>query len=137
MTGGAGGRAEPAADAAADAAAAGAPTATAAELPVANEEGAMSGFTVQHVAERSRFEVRSGERPAGFVAYRSRPGVITFTHTEIEHAFEGRGVGSTLVRAALDDARRRHLAVVPACPFVRAYIERHPDYADLVADEAR
>jgi len=61
-----------------------------------------------------------------------------FTHTEIDDASEGRGLGSTLVRAALDDARRRGLSVRPDCPFVRAYVARHPDdYLDLVPEELR
>jgi predicted GNAT family acetyltransferase len=61
-----------------------------------------------------------------------------FTHTDIDDAFEGRGLGSTLVRAALDTARERGLAVRPDCPFVRAYVAKHPDeYLDLVPEELR
>jgi predicted GNAT family acetyltransferase len=59
---------------------------------------------------------------------------LVFTHTEVDPDHEGEGVGSTLVRGALDDARRRGMPVVPRCPFVRAWIERHPDYADVRAD---
>jgi predicted GNAT family acetyltransferase len=72
-----------------------------------------------------------------FTAYRLEPGRIVFTHTEVPKAAEGHGVGQELVRFALDDARARGLAVVPLCPFVAAFIERHPEYRDLVArDEA-
>jgi hypothetical protein len=53
-------------------------------------------------------------------------------HTEVEEAVEGTGVGSQLVREALDDFRARGLGVVPVCPFVSAYLRRHPEYADVV-----
>jgi len=67
-----------------------------------------------------------------FIEYRLKPGAIVFTHTEVPEQSEGHGVGDALVRFVLDDARARGLAVVPLCPFVRAWIERHPDYKDLV-----
>ncbi|MFL6028108.1 MAG: GNAT family N-acetyltransferase [Friedmanniella sp.] len=82
--------------------------------------------------ERSWYEARVDDRRAGVAAYRLRDGVITFTHTVVEDAYEGQGIGGALARAALDDARRRGLAVVARCPFISAWIERHPDYADLV-----
>jgi len=94
--------------------------------------------TVLDVPERSRFEIHVDGRLAGFAQYRSKPGLLVFTHTEIDDAFEGRGLGSTLVRAALDTARRRGVAVRPDCPFVRASIARHPDeYLDLVPEDLR
>ena len=66
-------------------------------------------------------------------AYQREGGTIVFTHTLVPHAIEGRGVGSKLIRAALDAARDAGLKVVPQCPFVAAYIARHPDYRDLLA----
>jgi len=57
---------------------------------------------------------------------------IAFLHTEVPPALEGRGIASTLARAALEDARARNLTVVPLCPFVRSYIQRHPEYLELV-----
>jgi uncharacterized protein len=95
--------------------------------------------TVLDVAERSRFEIHDGGRLAGFAQYRMKDsGLIVFTHTEIDDAVEGRGLGSALVRAALDATRSRGLSVRPDCPFVRAYIARHPDeYLDLVPEELR
>jgi predicted GNAT family acetyltransferase len=94
--------------------------------------------TVADAPERSRFEIQVDGRLAGFAAYREKPGLLVFTHTEIDDAYEGRGLGSTLVRAALDDARSRGLSVRPDCPFVRAYVARHPDdYLDLVPEELR
>ena len=57
---------------------------------------------------------------------------ITFTHTEVPIELEGRGIASQLARYALDDARRRGLRVIPLCPFISAYIRRHPEYNDIV-----
>ena len=65
--------------------------------------------------------------------YRLRPGRVTFTHTEVPDALAGRGIGKRLVKAALDDARAKGLKVVPACPFVKHYIETHPEERDLLA----
>ena len=65
--------------------------------------------------------------------YRLRPGRISFTHTEVPDALEGKGIGSRLVKSALDDARAQGLKVVPICPFVKHYIDTHPEYGDLVA----
>src|SRR5260370_166538 len=65
------------------------------------------------------------------VAYRLHGDRIVFTHTEVPAALEGRGIASVLARTALADASARQLQVVPLCPFVRAYIERHPEYQSL------
>jgi len=88
---------------------------------------------VVHVPEASRYELRLDGRLIGLAAYRRREGRIAFTHTEIDEACEGRGFGSRLAAAALDDARRQGLVVVPLCPFITYYIERHPEYQQLVA----
>ncbi|MEU6426555.1 GNAT family N-acetyltransferase [Microbispora sp. NPDC046973] len=87
--------------------------------------------------EASRFEITVDGALAGFADYRLNGPRISFTHTEIDPAFEGRGLGSTLVRAALDAARDAGLSVLPFCPFVKRYIERHPDYLDLVPADQR
>jgi uncharacterized protein len=93
--------------------------------------------TVQEVAERSRFEILVGSTRAGLAAYAVEDGAIRFTHTEIDDAYEGKGLGGTLVRGALDAVRARRLAVLPECPFVRGWIARHPDYVDLVPEAER
>ena len=74
---------------------------------------------------------------AGFVAYRLRPGLIAFIHTEVDDAFEGHGIGSALVGEALEDARRRGLEVLPFCPFVNSYMQKHHEYVDLVSESRR
>ncbi|MFL6843654.1 MAG: GNAT family N-acetyltransferase [Allosphingosinicella sp.] len=65
-------------------------------------------------------------------AYRLRPGRISFTHTEVPEALAGRGIGKRLVKAALDDVRAQGLKVVPICPFVKHYIDTHPEEQDLL-----
>ena len=91
------------------------------------------GFTVTDQPEASRYELRDGDDLVGFSRYHLRPGTIVFTHTQVSDEYEGQGAGSQLAREALDDARRRGLRVVARCPFIASWIERHPDYADLVA----
>jgi predicted GNAT family acetyltransferase len=92
---------------------------------------------VLDVPERSRFEIRVGGETAGFTEYRRAPGRIAFIHTSIDPRFEGRGLGSELVRTALLSARTDGLAVLPFCPFVRSYIAGHPEYLDLVPEDMR
>lgn len=84
--------------------------------------------------ERERYEIHLGDELAGFTQYRLRRGLIAFVHTEIGDRFEGQGLGGRLIAFALDDARARGLAVLPFCPFVSAYIQRHPGYVDLVPE---
>lgn len=71
-----------------------------------------------------------------FAAYKLHDGAITFTHTSVPHKIAGQGIGSRIVRFALNDARMRGWKVVPRCPFVADYIRRHPEYQDLVAPSA-
>jgi hypothetical protein len=88
-------------------------------------------------AERSRFELHVGGELAGFVMYRIRGQAIDLVHTEVDPRFQGGGLASKLAQASLDDARTRHLAVLPTCPYVRSWIRRHPDYAELVPADLR
>jgi uncharacterized protein len=93
--------------------------------------------TVTDVSDRRRFEIAVEGAVLGFAEYRRRPGVISFLHTEIDPAREGEGLGTLLVKAALDTARAEGLAVLPYCPFVRGFIDRHREYLDLVPVERR
>ena len=83
--------------------------------------------------DHHRYELRAGHEVVGFLVYRLGDSVITLVHTEVDPAHSGQGHAATLARGALDDARSRGLAVVPSCPYVASYIEKHPEYADLVA----
>jgi predicted GNAT family acetyltransferase len=87
--------------------------------------------------EARRYEARLGHRLVAYAEYRRALGRVIFIHTVVSPEFEGRGVGSRLAAGALDDVRARGLTVTPRCPFIAAYIERHPEYADLVHPEAR
>ena len=82
--------------------------------------------------DKARFEILADGELAGFVLYHLRGTEIAFTHTETDDRVRGHGLASQLVRTALDEARARHLAVLPYCPFVRSWITEHPEYADLV-----
>ena len=90
--------------------------------------------TVQNAPESSRYEIRDGERVLGIAAYARRGDTVVFTHTEVDPDAGESGLGSTLVRSALDDVRSQGGSVVPRCSFVRGWIERHQEYADLVVD---
>ena len=89
------------------------------------------------VPEERRYELRRGSELIGAAAYRRRDGQIVFMHTTVDESEAGHGYGSRLAAAVLDDARRQGLEVVPLCPFIAGYIERHPDYQDLVAEPYR
>ncbi|MEU7531205.1 GNAT family N-acetyltransferase [Saccharothrix sp. NPDC042600] len=88
--------------------------------------------TVSDNPELSRFEVHLDGRLGGFAEYVLKPGRIVFTHTEV--AVEGKGLAGALVKQALADVRERGLKVVPQCPFVRGYLEKHPELADVVTE---
>ncbi|QIX25827.1 N-acetyltransferase [Nocardioides sp. JQ2195] len=86
---------------------------------------------VQDNKDQNRFEARIDGQVAGFAEYVREGDRITFTHTEV--SVEGQGVGSALARQALDAVRAEGgLVVVPRCPFIKGWIEKHPDYQDLL-----
>lgn len=85
---------------------------------------------------QGRYEVSVNGELAGVAEYRDRAGRRIFVHTVVDPAFSGRGIGNRLAAGALDDARRRGLRVVPRCPFIRGYVERHPEYRSLLGPDA-
>lgn len=93
------------------------------------------GIRLLHDPSRSRYELRLGDSLVGFLDYQAQRDAVALIHTEVDRAFQGRGLGSRLVGGVLDDMRARGLSVVPVCPFVGSYLRRHPEDADLVARE--
>jgi uncharacterized protein len=88
----------------------------------------------------SRFEIHVGGERAGLVQYHMpshQPPVISFLHTEVDDRFQGMGLAGKLARAVLDSARERGLQVLPYCPYIKAWIAKHPDYVDLVPEDRR
>lgn len=82
--------------------------------------------------DRHRFEIDLGDGTVAIAEYMLSPGKIIFTHTEVPEGHEGRGVGTTLIRFALDAARERGLTVVPICPFFADYMRKHAEVQDLL-----
>jgi uncharacterized protein len=92
----------------------------------------MSDVTVHHDETTSRYELRDGEDVVGFASYRWEGGRLVMDHTVVDPEHREQGHGTTLARGALEDVRRRGLRVVPQCPFIRSFVEEHPEFADLV-----
>jgi uncharacterized protein len=92
------------------------------------------GLRVVDEPLRQRYEARIGERVVGFAEYRTVHGRLVLFHTEVDPAFEGRGVGGRLASGTLDDIRARGLRVRVKCPFIRAFMDRHPEYRDLATE---
>ena len=82
--------------------------------------------------ENQRYVALVDDDVAGFADYHEDSGCCVFPHTVVEDGYGGQGVGKALVRTALDDVRARGGQMVPVCPFFAAYIEKHPEYQDLV-----
>ena len=95
-----------------------------------------ASIEVKDNPEERRYEAHIDGHTA-LVQYERRGDSIIFLHTEVPTALEGQGVGSALARAVLDDARVRKLTVVPLCPFISAYIQRHQEYLDVVDSALR
>ena len=87
--------------------------------------------TVSDNPAQQRYELAvDGHVAASY--YEIADGVITFVHTEVPPELGGKGIGSKLIKGALDQVRAAGLKVIAQCPFVKAYIEKHPEYADLL-----
>lgn len=94
-----------------------------------------SNIEVTDVPDEGRFRVTVDGIDAGGAYYRRLDRAVVFTHTEVDDAYSGQGVGSRLARAALDAVRERGEVAVPLCPFIAAYVQRHDEYSDLVDEE--
>lgn len=86
--------------------------------------------------QEQRFEMMLGEGAMALIQYRrAGKGVLALTHAEVPEEFEGRGIGNRLVKGTLELVRGGGLKIIPACPFVATYLQRHPEYQSLVASE--
>ena len=98
----------------------------------------MSDADIPNVSNNSaagQFEMRTEAGPA-LLKYVLRGGVMDLVHTEVPAQLEGKGFGGALAKAALEHARTERIKVIPSCAFVRAYLKRHPEYANLVNEPA-
>jgi uncharacterized protein len=98
-------------------------------------KGSAENIAVQDNPGELRYELLLDEHVVGEILYRLAPDHVVLLHTEVLPSLEGKGLGARLVAGALDDVRDRGLHVIPFCPFVRSYIRRHSDYADLVVQD--
>jgi predicted GNAT family acetyltransferase len=85
-------------------------------------------FTIVAVPEKNRYEMRDGEKVAGFADYILTPDQVVFTHTVVDEAYGGRGLGSKLAKHVLDDAASTGKRIVPVCSFIAAYVRKHHDW---------
>ncbi|RYF40366.1 MAG: N-acetyltransferase [Comamonadaceae bacterium] len=92
----------------------------------------MDDITLADNTSAHRFELRLGDAVAAFAEYQLAPGTLTLTHTEVLPAHEGKGLASKLAKFSLGQVRDRGLKAVPVCSFFAGYIDKHPEYQDLL-----
>ena len=90
---------------------------------------------VRHDADGHRYVATVGGEDVGSVVYYETQGRYLFTHTEVDSAYEGKGVASALVRGALDQLRGADGTMVPLCPYVKRWVDRHDDYKSLIDED--
>lgn len=90
-------------------------------------------MTVEHQSDRHRFLVHLPEGDGRLLYREAGPGVLSYWHTEVDPGLQGHGVADTLVHAAMDYARQSGLRVIPDCPYVQAWLKKHPEFLDVVA----
>lgn len=93
-------------------------------------------IAVRNDVDNHRYVLELDGERAGMAVYHVRGGRNYFVHTEVDPGHEGEGLGSALAQNALDDVRARGQQIVPLCPFITAWLNRHPDYQDLIDQEA-
>ncbi|MGH8914828.1 MAG: GNAT family N-acetyltransferase [Acidimicrobiia bacterium] len=91
-----------------------------------------SGYEVRDDPESHRYVLEVDGEQAGVAVYHVRNGRYIFVHTEVDPRLEGKGMGSALARHALEDMKERGEVIVPICPFISAYVKRHPEYHELI-----
>ena len=104
---------------------------------VASAPTTTAPLPVMHNVKLQRFESQAGDAPLAFVSYTHEGEHVILDHTFVPDELRGHGMAATLVRTALDEARKRHWKIVPRCPYVATFIKRNPDFADLVARPER
>ena len=93
-------------------------------------------MNIKHNEAEHRFEITGDDAKPALLEYRLRGKQITLVHTEVPPEMEGKGIGGALAKRALEYAREHDLKVIPSCPFVTHYIERHPEYKSLIAEQS-
>jgi uncharacterized protein len=92
---------------------------------------------VRNNTEQSRYELMVEDAVAGVVEYREDGDQVELTHTEVDPSYEGKGIGSHLAHAVLDNLRNEERSLIPSCRFINGYLKRHPEFAELVPAERR
>jgi predicted GNAT family acetyltransferase len=92
---------------------------------------ALSGYQIMHHPEKNRFELELGGDMAR-IEYMKVGSTLIFTHTEVPEALEGKGIAGAMAKFALEYVKENNLTAAPLCPFVKSYIERHPEYKSLI-----
>jgi uncharacterized protein len=91
-----------------------------------------ANITVEDNTEKQQYEAKVDGKVVAFAEYRPIGQSIMFTHTEVNEDLEGKGVGSQLIRYALEDTKAKNMTAIPMCPFVKIFIQRHKDFIDVV-----
>lgn len=93
----------------------------------------MTDVTVVHNAAASRFEAMLGGEQVGLIDYSTHGNTVDLVHTEVDPRHQGKGIAGELVRGALAVIRVEKMTVVPSCPYIATWLDRHPDEQDLLA----
>ncbi|SNT71252.1 GNAT family N-acetyltransferase [Psychrobacter sp. LV10R520-6] len=96
-----------------------------------NKQDSEKNLDITHNQDAKRFETSIDDK-TGYISYQERGDTLVYDHTIVPQVLGGRGVGSALVKHALDYAREHNKKIVPQCSFVSSYINKHPDYQDLI-----
>jgi uncharacterized protein len=88
--------------------------------------------TIENNLEKNRYEVKRDSKVIGFADYRKIGTSLMFSHTEVNEDLEGQGIGTQLIRFALEDTRAQGMTAIPMCPFVKVFIQRHKDFIEVV-----